>query len=130
MLTGLLSLLLVVNAVAGLAPSGPWDDFNYAPASRLVYPKNVYKTNGEVANAEGLVGDSNVGDYATIAGEDSFIALDFGLEVRVLYTNYSLLVTVISSTDRRTDIAKLWPFASFLRNQLRIQRIISICAPP
>jgi hypothetical protein len=76
----LLLTLFLSTSVLGLAPSGPWDDFNYAPSSRRVHPKAIYKTDGDVSNEDALVGGDE-GDFASISGADSYISLDFGVEV-------------------------------------------------
>ena len=65
-----------------LAPNGPWDTFNVAPASRTLLPVAVAATHGSVANPNHLGGDTKQGG-ATLHGE-SWIALDFGKEVSKL----------------------------------------------
>ena len=63
------------------APSGPWDDFNYAPASRIVYPQRIYDTNGDVEHEDGLLlADANP---TTLSGADAWVTIDFGKEVRI-----------------------------------------------
>ncbi|TRM57630.1 glycoside hydrolase family 78 protein [Schizophyllum amplum] len=64
---------------AASAPSGPWDDFNYAPSSRTVYPTSVYEISGDVVNADNLAIPE--GDSARLSSAGSWIALDFGREV-------------------------------------------------
>ncbi|EPQ59764.1 Six-hairpin glycosidase [Gloeophyllum trabeum ATCC 11539] len=61
------------------APSGPWDEFNYAPASKTVVPVRVYSVVGSVAGAEGLV--SGPDGQATFSSDGSHVTLDFGKEV-------------------------------------------------
>ncbi|TFK45478.1 glycoside hydrolase family 78 protein [Heliocybe sulcata] len=61
------------------APSGPWDVFNYAPASKTVYPARVYGVTGSVSGADGLV-DGNAGQ-AVFSSNGSYVTLDFGKEV-------------------------------------------------
>lgn len=61
------------------APSGPWDKFHYAPASRVVRPAAVKKTVGNVKHAKNLVKPFG---GATFSGNQSWVTLDFGIEVR------------------------------------------------
>lgn len=73
--------LALLFAASGLcsAPSGPWDKFHYAPASRTVRPTGITKTVGSVKNAKNLVKPSG---SATLTGNQSWVTLDFGIEVR------------------------------------------------
>jgi hypothetical protein len=73
-------VLAIAAGALAVAPSGPWDDFNFAPASRTVYPAAIYGTSGDVDGAEVLIG-SDSEEFATIGSKDSFVTLDFGLEV-------------------------------------------------
>ncbi|CCM05941.1 uncharacterized protein FIBRA_08180 [Fibroporia radiculosa] len=73
----LLHIALLVTFALGTAPSGPWDAFNLAPESRTVYPRSIREVGGTVQNAENLLS----GGSATLAGNESYIALDFGYEV-------------------------------------------------
>ncbi|KAG6827253.1 hypothetical protein H0H92_012614 [Tricholoma furcatifolium] len=77
-----LSSLLI--SVAALAPSGPWDAFNYAPADRTVYPTAIHSSHGFVSDVNNLVGDG--AKTATLKGNGSWVALDFGKEVGGLIT--------------------------------------------
>ena len=61
------------------APSGPWDQFNYAPDSRTVRPVSVHSSNGSVQDGSSLI-ESN--GKAKLSGRGSWIALDFGKEAR------------------------------------------------
>ncbi|VDC03801.1 unnamed protein product [Peniophora sp. CBMAI 1063] len=63
-------------AVLALAPSGPWDAFNFAPESRTVAPASVRQVNGTIASADGLVSNGS----ATFSAS-SWLTLDFGIEV-------------------------------------------------
>ena len=72
----------------GLAPPGKWDAFNIAPRAKTVYPTAIHSTDGSVMGAELLVGNKGA---ATLAGGGSWIALDFGLEVRN-HSSYFLFV--------------------------------------
>ncbi|TFK60970.1 Six-hairpin glycosidase [Pluteus cervinus] len=88
---GLVSILAVAEGVKAVAPSGPWDAFNYAPASKTVYPTKVHSTSGFIQNPDRLVRTSSLSNttdgsiekegQTTIAGGGSWIALDFGIEV-------------------------------------------------
>lgn len=81
MVTGLTYVVTICAyslRAAASAPSGPWDDFNYAPASRTVYPTSVYETSGDVSNVGSLV-SSDSGPATLSAG--SWLTLDFGKEV-------------------------------------------------
>lgn len=100
----------LVERASGRAPPGPWDQFNYAPASKTVYPKRIHSTHGTISNPDALTVDPRVsvannggdehqsvtgsneaipmagGGVATLAGGGSWVALDFGVEVSVLAT--------------------------------------------
>ena len=65
-------------ASLGSAPRGPWDAFNYAPATRVVRPTAIFRTNGAVSGPEKLLQEEG---KATLSGEGSYISLDFGKEV-------------------------------------------------
>ncbi|KAF8198162.1 glycoside hydrolase family 78 protein [Mycena galopus ATCC 62051] len=73
------TLVLLIPLCAALAPSGPWDTFNYAPESKVVKPVSVRTVSGTVDGAEGLVQDS--ASQATFVGDSSYIVLDWGKEV-------------------------------------------------
>ena len=73
----LLSFLLLGTYTGCSAPSGPWDEFNFAPESRTVYPRAVWGTYGNVTNAENVISDGSL----TLSGNGSYVALDFGYEV-------------------------------------------------
>ncbi|KAJ7641068.1 glycoside hydrolase family 78 protein [Roridomyces roridus] len=75
----LLHLISLIPLCAALAPSGPWDAFNYAPASRIVKPVSIRSISGTVQGAEGLVQDSEA--QATFTGNSSYVVLDWGKEV-------------------------------------------------
>lgn len=77
MLFCLLLGLHALVAVRASAPAGPWDAFNFAPKSRTVYPTAVKVTHGGVRNANALIAKG----AATLSGNGSWIALDFGVEV-------------------------------------------------
>ncbi|KAF9007092.1 Six-hairpin glycosidase-like protein [Cyathus striatus] len=77
----------------GLAPSGKWDSFNFAPKSKTVYPAAIHSSQGTVKNAQKLV--RNQGS-ATLSGQGSWVALDFGVEVGGLI---SLNFDTVSSTS-------------------------------
>ncbi|KAJ3798770.1 glycoside hydrolase family 78 protein [Lentinula aff. detonsa] len=89
MLTLLLSistlLLLEISdpawaqAPPSLAPSGPWDTFNYAPKSRTVYATSIRHTQSTVSGSENLLNGDN--GSATLTGNDAWVTLDFGKEV-------------------------------------------------
>ena len=63
----------------GAAPSGRWDTFNLAPASRVVRPTAVKEVHGSIQNPHGLVTSNG---RATLSGNESWLTLDFGKEVR------------------------------------------------
>ncbi|KIY62492.1 glycoside hydrolase family 78 protein [Cylindrobasidium torrendii FP15055 ss-10] len=69
--------LVSVSTAAALAPSGPWDAFNFAPSSRTVYPTAIYKLEGTIQGADQLV--QNAGTATLAPG--SWVALDYGVEV-------------------------------------------------
>ena len=78
-------LLLSASQVLSKAPAGPWDKFNYAPASRSIGAIAIHSTNGSIAGASRLV--SQTGGSATFSGNGSYVVLDFGKEVRLLLIN-------------------------------------------
>lgn len=69
-----------LTAQAASAPSGVWDEFNYAPASKTVWPASIKLQVGNVTNAQNLV--NNIG-AVTLSGNNSYVTLDYGVEVRV-----------------------------------------------
>ncbi|THH04410.1 hypothetical protein EW145_g5548 [Phellinidium pouzarii] len=75
-------LLVLFLACCGLTSasvlSGPWDAFSYATDSRTVRPTSVFKTEGSVLNAIGLI--SPAGE-ATLQSNGSWVVLDFEKEV-------------------------------------------------
>ncbi|PCH42961.1 glycoside hydrolase family 78 protein [Wolfiporia cocos MD-104 SS10] len=76
----ILSFLVALSAVTAVfcgAPSGPWDAFNYAPESKIVYPRAIRELNGTVLNAGKLLTSGS----ATLTGSGSYVALDFGIEI-------------------------------------------------
>lgn len=77
--TYLLLLCALLPCTTASAPSGPWDDLNYAPASRIVYPQRIHGTNGDVEHADGLL-SANAGS-TTLSGADAWVTIDFGKEV-------------------------------------------------
>ncbi|CCM05942.1 uncharacterized protein FIBRA_08181 [Fibroporia radiculosa] len=78
MLSLLVTAILVKSALCS-APSGPWDPFNLAPESRTVYALAIHGVNGTVLDASNLVGEK--GGCAILAGDGSYVTLDFGYEV-------------------------------------------------
>ncbi|KAJ7743495.1 Six-hairpin glycosidase [Mycena maculata] len=74
-----LPLWLARSALA-LAPSGPWDAFNFAPKSRTVYATVIRTSAGTVTNADNLLRATG---SATLDPE-SWVTLDFGQEARGL----------------------------------------------
>lgn len=77
----LYSVLSILPLVLGSAPPGPWDAFNFAPKSKTVWPAAIHSFEGRVTNAARLV--RNAGS-ATLQSKGSWVALDFGVEVRNL----------------------------------------------
>lgn len=77
--TRILHTSWLASSVLGLAPNGPWDAFNFAPKSKTVYPAAIHSLTGSVQNAQRLV--LNAGT-ATLTGKGSWVALDYGVEVR------------------------------------------------
>ena len=75
-----LSLILsCIVAVSCLAPPGDWDRFNFAPSSRVVTPTAVHSSDGQITNPSGLIGAQG---NTTFSSSGSWLALDFGVEVR------------------------------------------------
>ncbi|KAK0430937.1 Six-hairpin glycosidase [Armillaria borealis] len=54
----MLFYFLLLPVALALAPGGPWDVFNYAPKSKTVYARDVYKSVGSVSDARNLVGNT------------------------------------------------------------------------
>lgn len=77
MLVLFIALSLVVVGTLGLAPHGPWDQFNFAPQSRASRPTRIHSVQGNVQNANALVSSGTT----SLNGNGSFIVLDFGQEV-------------------------------------------------
>ncbi|TFK82232.1 glycoside hydrolase family 78 protein [Polyporus arcularius HHB13444] len=93
MATWLFVGLTVLRIVGASAPAGPWDAFNYAPQSRTVFPSAVKQTTGTIHKVHGLVSKGS----ATIVGNGSWVALDFGIEVGGLVSLNFENVTTSSS---------------------------------
>ncbi|KAJ7055763.1 glycoside hydrolase family 78 protein [Mycena amicta] len=72
-------LLTQISLCGAVAPKGPWDVFNYAPASKTVRPVSVRTVNGTVHGAAGLVRSATA--QATFSGGSSYVVLDWGKEV-------------------------------------------------
>ncbi|EKM79027.1 hypothetical protein AGABI1DRAFT_40786 [Agaricus bisporus var. burnettii JB137-S8] len=77
MLTSFIAFTLIAAGAFGLAPPGPWDRFNIAPKDRISRPTIIHSIEGNVRNADALIGSGT----ATFNGNGSFVTLDFGLEV-------------------------------------------------
>ncbi|KAF9490904.1 Six-hairpin glycosidase [Pleurotus eryngii] len=78
MLRALASIVVLLPlSVVALAPPGPWDKFNFAPTSKVVFPSAIHGVDGNVNNAGRIVGGSG---SATLMGSSAF-TLDFGVEV-------------------------------------------------
>lgn len=85
--SGLLAVFLLSSSAAGSAPSGPWDSFNFAPATRVVRPTSVHQTGGSVQHVSNLVLSTG---KATLAN-GSWVALDFGKEVGTISVHSSIM---------------------------------------
>lgn len=90
-------LLLCVDLAVGLAPQGRWDNFNFAPKSKTVYPAAIHSSEGSLQNAQQLV--ENKGS-AILTGQGSWVALDYGMEVRLSFHSQSVLALF---NDRSAD---------------------------
>ncbi|CAA7264018.1 unnamed protein product [Cyclocybe aegerita] len=84
----------LASSCSALAPSGAWDRFNLAPASRTVYPTAIHSMNGTVKEANLLIDNKG---KATFIGIGSWVALDFGIEVGGLISMNFDSVTSTSS---------------------------------
>ncbi|KZV84660.1 glycoside hydrolase family 78 protein [Exidia glandulosa HHB12029] len=89
-------LLLAIPLAFCSAPAGPWDAFNFAPASKTVWPTAVFHTEGSVTGADDLPGNKGA---ATLVGNGAWLALDFGLEVGGLISLNFDTVTPASSVN-------------------------------
>lgn len=56
---------------------GPWQRYIHSPESRTVYPKSIYRTQGNVSDAEAMLNPQST-KGALLQGGNSFITLDFG----------------------------------------------------
>ncbi|TBU38763.1 Six-hairpin glycosidase [Dichomitus squalens] len=81
-----------LTLVGASAPAGPWDAFNFAPTSRTMFPTAVKEVSGSVHNVHNLVSRGS----ATLIGNGSWVALDFGIEIGGLV---SLNFDDVSSTS-------------------------------
>jgi len=77
MFASLVALPFIVLQVFSIAPKGPWDHFNFAPKSRTSRPTNIHSTQGNIQNAQALIGSG----IATLTGNGSYVVVDFGQEV-------------------------------------------------
>ena len=81
-----IQLLFFATLALGSAPKGPWDAFNYAPDSRTVRPQTIYNVSGSVKGSDKLLTEAGL---ATFYGNQSYVTLDFGVEVGFLFANPS-----------------------------------------
>ncbi|KAJ4481892.1 Six-hairpin glycosidase [Lentinula aciculospora] len=106
-----------------LAPSGPWDAFNYAPTSRTVYATSIRHVEPSVSGSENLLNGDNGG--ATLSENGAWVTLDFGKEVGGLismnfdsmnsssssislaFTESPMFISPISSDDSSFPIATM-----------------------
>lgn len=86
-----LSFLLLGTHTQCAAPAGPWDAFNFAPASRSAYPQAVREMHGNVSDASGFLSNDSV----TLSGDGSYVTLDFGLEVSILLWSVRRWLTIV-----------------------------------
>lgn len=82
--TAMRGIMLLAALASGVsfawatAPSGPWDTFNLAPATRVVRPTSVKKSHGSIKNGNALLTSSG---QAIFSANESWLTLDFGKEV-------------------------------------------------
>ncbi|KAI0075162.1 glycoside hydrolase family 78 protein [Panus rudis PR-1116 ss-1] len=69
---------LFLGLTRGLAPHGPWDAFIYAPNSRTVLPKSIRTSAGDVRNLQNLLFNNGT---TVLSGKQSYVTLDFGIEI-------------------------------------------------
>ena len=81
-----IQLLFFATLALGSAPKGPWDAFNYAPDSRTVRPQTIYNVSGSVKGSDKLLTEAGL---TTFSGNQSYVTLDFGVEVGFLFANPS-----------------------------------------
>lgn len=87
------------QAVFNARPTeGPWQKYNLAPESRTLFPKTVYRVEGDVQNASSIL-DKGAGP-AIIGGTDAQLTLDFGINTCGL-----LSLELSSNTDETLAIA-------------------------
>lgn len=70
----------LISTASAAAPKGAWDAFNLAPSARVVRPVSVKEIAGTVSNGQSLVSEAG---RATLSGNQTWITLDFGKEVRL-----------------------------------------------
>ena len=96
-----LALLGPLSCVGASAPAGPWDKFNYAPKSRTVFPTTIKEVSGTIHNPQHLVTKGS----ATLSGNGSWVALDFGIEVSICVPAFRATPLIV--IGRRTDLFEL-----------------------
>ncbi|KAK0485990.1 glycoside hydrolase family 78 protein [Armillaria novae-zelandiae] len=80
--------------VAAVAPAGPWDAFNYAPSSKIVFPVQVISSVGDVE----VTVESGTNSM-TLANQGSYVTLDFLKEVG------GLLSFTVDAANENTSVA-------------------------
>ncbi len=109
--------LLLTSLVSGAfarAPAGPWDAFNYAPASRNVSPATILSSTGNVSGIPSdLIYTSNTA--FTFSGVNSSVVFDFGKEVIFQKMNKLARVTEKHS---RSAVSYRSPSQMLLKAQL------------
>ncbi|VDB84465.1 unnamed protein product [Peniophora sp. CBMAI 1063] len=79
----ILCLVLSAAIVAGSAPAGVWDSFNFAPDSKTVSPVSIREAVGDVSFTNASDGSPN---SIILSSNGAYAALDFGKEVGGLIT--------------------------------------------
>jgi hypothetical protein len=115
-----------VSGVLALAPAGPWDAFNLAPASRVVWPTAIHGVTGTVDTPENLIGDNG---FATISGNGSFVTLDYGKEVLFLSAICYSKLTGKITLGRRMGIHHVWRKFTGLEGVIEFHGVPSIHPP-
>lgn len=127
----IIGLTFSIGIVSGTTPKGKWDTFNLAPSSKTVYPTAIHSTNGSITTADLLVNNKGA---ATLSGDGSWVALDFGVEVSFHLPNLSIAGSQAEMhypmyVGWRSDFAQLRYCRVVIRNRSLIYRVTLVHPP-
>ena len=77
----------VLFALSQLSRAVPFEEYIFAPASRDVKPRSVFRWDGSISNPEGVLKEDGQSS-TTISGANSSVTYDFGMNVagRIRFT--------------------------------------------